>query len=68
MKNKINHVKKYFSQVETIARIINNLVEDKIFNSMILIDNKAEIISKYNNSMFIYTRFYIINFSVICGI
>ncbi len=29
---------------------INNLVEDKIFNSMILINNKAEIISKYNKN------------------
>ena len=36
MKNKINHVKKYFSQVETIARIINKkeidiLVEEIFF-------------------------------------
>ena len=29
---------------------MNSLVEDKIFNSMILINNKAEIISKYNKN------------------
>ena len=52
--NELELFKKLFSERYNINHKIvlgiNNTVENKIFNSMILINNKAEVISKYNKN------------------